>query len=163
MSLLAAKCLTCGYDRRLSEDILRSYRLDEETLVTIPIGYGWCAQCNQVTAVEAMPSLSSIDAEIAIRICDDDGRRQYLQDLRRWREGRTESAKCLECGSTKFLQFEEANWDDDDPIGPNEDYRPLIHPGCGGELTLRSIGFSQSGLWMKYTPDGDRLAPSSAG
>ena len=158
MLLLSADCSVCGYHRHLCEDILRSYKLDEETKVTIPVAYGWCERCAAVTAVEALPPLAKIDADLALAAGDDDaGWQDRLQALRRWRANRAGPAKCLECASTRFEQFEEVP-DSDDPHEPEEEYRPLIHPGCGGALTLRGVGFSRSGVWVFYTPEGDKIA-----
>lgn len=158
MSLLSADCSACAYHRHLSEDVLRSYKLDEETKVTIPTGYGWCERCAEVTAVEALPSLAKIDADIALAADDNDARgRDHLQALRRWRASRIVPAKCLECGATSFQRFDEVS-DSDDPEGSDEEYRPLVHPGCSGTLTLRGVGFSRSGVWVFYTPEGEKIA-----
>lgn len=159
MSLLHADCSVCGYHRHLSEDVLRSYKLDEVTKVTIPVAYGWCERCAQVTAVEALPSLAKIDTDIALAAAaDNDARwREHLQALRRWRANRTAPAKCLECGSTHFQQFDEVQ-ESDDLDESDEEYRPLIHPGCGGKLTVNAVGFSRSGAWIFYTPEGDKIA-----
>jgi Zn ribbon nucleic-acid-binding protein len=162
MSLLSADCSVCGYHRRLAEDILRSYKLDEDVRVTIPVAYGWCECCAAVTVVEALPSLAKIDGDIAFVDGEGNGDnsqqcREHLQCLRRWRANRISPAKCLECGSTRFERFEEieefnelSDWD--------EEWRPLIHPGCGGTLTLRGVGFSRSRIWFFYTPEGDKIA-----
>ena len=157
MSLLSADCSACGYHRHLSEDILRSYKLDERTRVTIPVAYGWCKRCAGVTAVEALPSLAEIDDDIAFAAGVDDVRwRDHLQALRRWRAIRAGPAKCLECGSTRFEQFEEVPYGDD--LDESEEaYRPVIHAGCGGSLALRHVGFSRSCAWIFYTPEGDKI------
>lgn len=164
MSRLSSDCSACGYHRDLSADILRSYRIDESTNVTIPVAYGWCRRCAQVTAVEALPSLEAIDAEIALVPAEHAAQNaESRQALRRWRIGRVGPAKCLECGATDFERFEEIPLPDysDDSVEheeSDESFHPLVHAGCGGQLTLYWSGFSRACIWIFYTPEGDRIA-----
>ena len=161
MSLLAADCAECGYHQRLFADILRSYKLDAQTNVTIPVAYGWCDRCASVTAVEALPTLEKIDSDIeffAHHFLSEDlqNLRDNQRNLRQWRVNRIGAAKCLECGSTKLEVFKEVEDLDEHDTG-NVLWHPLIHPKCGGKLSLRDVGFSRTMVWVFYTPDGDKI------
>jgi hypothetical protein len=154
MSLLEARCSKCEYERKISADILRSYKLDESTDVTIPTTYGWCHGCSNVTPIEELPSIERIVLDIAAAGEVDPKWADRLRRLHRWRLGRRGPAKCLECGASEFDLFEFEENDDVDAVWER---RPITHPKCGGVLTLQGIGFSRSGIWVFYSPEGEKL------
>lgn len=162
MSLLSADCSTCGYHLGISMDIQRTYKLAQDVDISIPVAYGWCECCAAVTTVEALPTEEKIEADIVFAAAEHNSRetqlwRERLQHLRRWRASRISPAKCLECGSTQFSRFEEIE-EYDEASDWDEEWLPLIHPGCGGTLTLRGVGFSRSRMRIDYTPEGDKIA-----
>lgn len=157
MSLLKASCSDCEFEQKLSKDILRTYMLDANEQVFVPTVYGWCNECETVTAIEELPSLQEIEDRISCSTDPDWTERLHV--MRRWRIQRRAPAKCLECGKTNFNCFVPL---DDDAIDSDDEWEKLPHPGCTGMIELRGIGFSQSGAWIRYTVNGTPItAPNS--
>ncbi len=171
MSSYEAKCDRCSYKRKLY-DILRSYDLGDgyKSAVTIRRQYAWCHQCQQTVSAELLEDLPSLEAELtqangrgeefysgfAFGNTWEEEKIRYLDDLKQrisLRKARVAPPKCLDCGSPNIIGMPESDGDDDE--GPI--VQPIEHPGCGGTLTITSIGLALNRAWFFYTPEGDKI------
>ena len=166
------KCSTCNYSSwLLGRNGWKYYQLPNGEKLTVNSAWGWCYDCKELVAIEAFPTLQSIEEKLRedkfalLKIKDTSLSCKLLQLLGKDRfkikqiydrinnsenwltflKQRSSPARCLTCSNTKIKTLD---------LPKTEDYKGFMlksfkHPDCGGTLWLR-----QNNFWLNatYTP-----------
>lgn len=57
-----AKCESCRYGKTVT-DFLRSYFVDGKATVNVQTSFGYCADCDDIVQIEAVPRLDDLMSE----------------------------------------------------------------------------------------------------
>jgi hypothetical protein len=147
-------CTNCSYQHQY-QSASYDYRLADGTRLYVLICRAWCSSCSNVVEAEYLRPIEEIDKEL--RTLDELSRedastketevsariRNFWLQRRAHVLTRHSPARCLGCGSTA--------------ITPWTPRKPLLHPGCGGELRLLSSAPSDMEVPILCDDEGNRI------
>jgi hypothetical protein len=137
------------------------YRLADGSKLHILQQSAWCPVCKRFVVAEEVPSIASLEEEIArYRSADPDTLLTWafvsdgapvaerVAELLRyieWRKRRQSPPRCLECGSV-------------DPV-PVPMSGEFAHPNTGERVVVGSSGFADTAPWFAdFSPEGLQIA-----
>jgi hypothetical protein len=136
------------------------YRLPDGTKLHILQQPAWCPDCDRFVIAELVPSVETLEEEIArYRSGDRDTLQQWafvsngapvadrvaeLLQRVEWRLGRLSPPRCLECGAVGPV-----------PIPANGEF---THPRTSERVVVGSSGWADTAPWFaEFSPEGEQL------
>lgn len=147
----------------------RFYEITDDTRVAIQDRVVWCLTCRALQTGEVLPTAESIEQrrealerhqleerDYRYLQMSGDTEAEYVKDqlkdsatALRWRQQRVAPPRCLECGSSDFIDI---------PMlfdAEGIEYYP--HPDCGGKLVQTKGMFARADSFSLYDAEGNRL------
>ena len=151
MLLFHITCNGCDFSQEMAPfGGYFGYWSDETAMVTMRYSRVWCRTCQSVSLGEVLRDAAQVKEALAATKNRHD--RRDLQNYLDLLERRQAPPRCLRCGGTE-LSFE----------SPDGKWDHLVHPDCGGVLTLTAERYSPSRADLPIPSRDDTLLYSFEG